>query len=95
MTFSGILVTEKDSESFDSQISYVTQLLTNQRKIYEDEERALRVLREEETEEFNRVENEKRKKQKKSRKLMIVCINNDKLFVIFVKLRKFHIYIVL
>ena len=57
-------MTSKENEEFDKKIENGITLLKKQLKIYEDEERALRVLREEEVEDFERNENEKRKKRK-------------------------------
>ncbi|XP_065672523.1 histone-lysine N-methyltransferase, H3 lysine-79 specific [Hydra vulgaris] len=67
--YKGILPTENENISFDGTVSKAIELLKKQRKIYEDEEKALRVLREEETEEFNRLENEKQKKRKQNRRM--------------------------
>ena len=62
--FTGILVTGKENEIFENKIREGVALLEQQTKVYEAEERALRVLREEEVEDFERNENEKRKKRK-------------------------------
>ncbi|XP_057302135.1 programmed cell death protein 7-like [Hydractinia symbiolongicarpus] len=65
--YKGILVIEKDDEEFNSKIAEVIKLLSDQKQTYEAEEKALRVLREEEAEQLKRVEDEKRKKQKQNR----------------------------
>ena len=62
--FTGILITSKENEIFENKIREGVALLEQQTKVYEAEERALRVLREEEVEDFERNENEKRKKRK-------------------------------
>lgn len=62
--FTGILITSKENEIFENKIGEGVALLEQQTKVYEAEERALRVLREEEVEDFERNENEKRKKRK-------------------------------
>ena len=67
----GILPTENENASSDATVIDAIELLKKQRKIYEDEEKALRVLREEETEVFNRLENEKQKKRKQSSNLIL------------------------
>jgi len=66
--FLGILVSPEDDENFMRKIDEATSLLSQQKQIYEDEERALRVLREEEAEDFERNEVEKRKRRKQKRK---------------------------
>jgi len=66
--YKGVLVTPKDNEKFDGEILKVTTLLTNQKQIYNNEERALKCLREEETEEINRKQSEERKKRNKNRR---------------------------
>ena len=66
--FSGILVTSKETEAFEEKINNAIELLNEQKRVYEDEEKALRVLREEEVEDFEQKEKEKRKKRKQKRK---------------------------
>lgn len=61
----GVFVTEQDNENFNKKVDEATDLLRSQKRLYEDEEKALRVLREEEAEDFERIEVEKRKKRKK------------------------------
>lgn len=65
----GIFVTEQDDEVFNEKVEQATDLLCKQKRLYEDEERALRVLREEEAEDFERIEVEKRKRRKQRGKL--------------------------
>ena len=60
----GILVTSKENEIFENKVEEGIALLEQQARVYEAEERALRVLREEEVEDFERNENERRKKRK-------------------------------
>ena len=74
---SGILVTSKDTERFDEKVSGIITLLSKQVEIYQDEEKALRVLREEEAEELDRVEREKRKKRKQTRKLNVLILKSE------------------
>ena len=74
---SGILVTSKDTERFDEKVSGIITLLSKQVEIYQDEEKALRVLREEEAEELDRVEREKRKKRKQTRMLNVSSVKSE------------------
>lgn len=67
-------MTEKDDEKFHGKVESASELLKTNAKIYENEEWALRTLREEEAQEMNRVEKEKRKKRKENREWFLLFI---------------------
>ena len=67
--FAGIFVTERDDESFSHQHTSTLSKLSHQLSVCASEERALRVLREEECEEMENVEKQKRKLTKQNREL--------------------------
>ena len=68
-------MTSKANEEFDKKIEDGIALLEQQKRVYEAEEHALRVLREEEVEDFERNENEKRKKRKQKGMVSYWCSN--------------------